>query len=132
MLHLHINPGSGLPIYLQIIEELKLLLAAGVLKGGDQLPSVRSLSVALRINPNTVAKAYTELEREGVTQTRRGEGTFVSGTQSDLGKKSQMEIITKKTDEFVRTAIRFNIAREALLKLVREQYDDIRREKEVK
>lgn len=72
-----INPKSGVPLYIQIKEEIKVLIIKGAYPPGEQLPTVRQLAVDLRINSNTVARAYSELEREGVISTHQGKGTFV-------------------------------------------------------
>jgi GntR family transcriptional regulator len=75
---LKINTGNGVPIYLQIVEQVKRSVAMGRLKAEDSLPSVRQLAMELTINPNTVARAYLDLEHEGVIYKRQGQGTFVS------------------------------------------------------
>src|SRR5882724_7863360 len=72
------NPASGVPIYLQLIEQVKHAVETGALRPGEQLPGIRHLSEELVINPNTVAKAYRELEHEGVIELRHGAGAFVS------------------------------------------------------
>jgi GntR family transcriptional regulator len=72
------NPSSGVPIYLQLMEQVKHAVETGALKPGEQLPSIRPLAEELVINPNTVAKAYRELEHEGVIELRHGAGAFVS------------------------------------------------------
>jgi GntR family transcriptional regulator len=72
------NPSSGVPIYLQLMEQVKHAIETGALKPGEQLPSIRPLAEELVINPNTVAKAYRELEHEGVLELRQGAGAFVS------------------------------------------------------
>jgi GntR family transcriptional regulator len=74
------NPSSGVPIYLQLMEQVKHGIETGALRAGEQLPGIRSLAEELVINPNTVAKAYRELEHEGVIELRHGAGAFVSGT----------------------------------------------------
>src|ERR687892_1121341 len=74
------NPSSGVPIYLQLMEQVKHAIETGALKPGEQLPSIRPLAEELVINPNTVAKAYRELEHEGVIELRQGAGAFVSPT----------------------------------------------------
>ncbi|HLO02579.1 MAG TPA: GntR family transcriptional regulator [Symbiobacteriaceae bacterium] len=74
----HLDPSSGLPIYRQLVDQVKQAVVGGVLKPGDRLPSVRDLAVDLAINPHTVAKAYQELEREGVITVRRGKGAFIA------------------------------------------------------
>ena len=73
------NPGSGVPIYLQLMEQVKHAIEIGALRPGEQLPAIRPLAEELVINPNTVAKAYRELEHEGVIELRHGAGAFVSG-----------------------------------------------------
>jgi GntR family transcriptional regulator len=74
------NPSSGAPIYLQLMEQVKHAIETGALRPGEQLPGIRPLAEELVINPNTVAKAYRELEHEGVIELRHGAGAFVSGT----------------------------------------------------
>jgi len=74
------NPSSGVPIYLQLMEQVKHSIETGALRPGEQLPGMRPLAEELVINPNTVAKAYRELEHEGVIELRHGAGAFVSGT----------------------------------------------------
>jgi GntR family transcriptional regulator len=72
------NPASGVPIYLQLMEQVKHAVETGALRPGEQLPSIRPLAEELVVNPNTVAKAYRELEHEGVIELRQGAGAFVS------------------------------------------------------
>jgi GntR family transcriptional regulator len=74
------NPSSGVPIYLQLMEQVKHAVATGALRPGEQLPGIRPLAEQLVINPNTVAKAYRELEHEGVIELRHGAGAFVAAT----------------------------------------------------
>jgi DNA-binding transcriptional regulator YhcF (GntR family) len=83
------NPSSGVPIYLQLMEQVKHAIETGALRPGEQLPSIRPLAEELVINPNTVAKAYRELEHEGVIELRQGAGAFVSDnvpTKKDADK----------------------------------------------
>src|SRR2546429_7857696 len=75
---LHLNPSSGVPVYLQLESQVKQAVAAGALRTGEALPSTRKLAAELRINPNTVARAYQDLERDGVTRSVPGGGTFVA------------------------------------------------------
>ena len=87
------NPSSGVPIYLQLMEQVKHAIETGALRAGEQLPGMRPLAEELVINPNTVAKAYRELEHEGVIELRQGAGAFVSGnarrTRSDTLRAAQ-------------------------------------------
>ena len=77
-MRLHVDPGQALPMYAQLEEQLRQAIALGELSPGDRLPTVRQLAVDLRINANTVSRAYSELERAGLIATRQGRGTFVS------------------------------------------------------
>ena len=78
MITLRLSPNSGVPIYRQIQDQIRYGIASGLLRAGEQLPTVRALAVELAVNPNTVIKAYSELEREGVLTTEQGSGTFVA------------------------------------------------------
>ena len=74
---LRLNPSSGIPLYLQLVEQVKHAIDSGAIQAGDQLPSVRQMAEDLLINPNTVAKAYRELEYEGIIELRHGAGAFI-------------------------------------------------------
>ncbi len=86
---IRIDLHSGVAIYLQIMDRIKHLVATGALQPGDQLPTIRQLSVDLRVDPNTVAHAYRELDREGIISTQQGRGTFIS-EHPDRARLSQM------------------------------------------
>ena len=92
------NPSSGVPIYLQLMEQVKHSIETGALRPGEQLPGMRPLAEELVINPNTVAKAYRELEHEGVIELRQGAGAFVSGntrkTKTDTLRAAQTIVST--------------------------------------
>ena len=83
-MHIHISPKNGAPLYQQIVSQVKYLVASGVLKPGDEVPPIRGLAEKLLINPNTVARAYRELEMAGVLVKRLGAGTYVSSEGSPL------------------------------------------------
>jgi GntR family transcriptional regulator len=80
VIEFHLDPRSGVATYLQIVQQVKEALRLGTIEVGDQLPTVREVVADLAINPNTVAKAYRDLEREGLVVARQGRGTFVSNT----------------------------------------------------
>jgi GntR family transcriptional regulator len=80
------NPASGVPIYLQLMEQVKHAVETGALRPGEQLPGIRPLAEELVINPNTVAKAYRELEHDGIIELRQGAGAFVSATSGARGR----------------------------------------------
>ncbi len=96
---LHIEPESKVPIYIQVEEQIRSLIAAGQLRPGDQLPTIRELAAELRVNYNTIARIYLDLDRDGVISTQRGRGTFVAGVP-DEGQ------ITRKREEKLRAILR--------------------------
>jgi GntR family transcriptional regulator len=90
-LRLHVSPDAGEPPYRQLVRQLKKALASGSPKPGEQMPPVRVLARDLKVSPNTVARAYRELEREGLVAARAGGGTRVNGTAPALGDGSRRE-----------------------------------------
>lgn len=92
MMKFYINPYDGIPIYRQIIQQVKMGVARGILKKGDRLPPIREMAIKLSINPNTVAKAYRELEREGIVATTTGKGTFIK-RKENVPKKDKIDAL---------------------------------------
>src|SRR5918993_4137086 len=84
-----VDPRDAMPLHAQLERSIRVAIASGRLRPGDQLPTVRQLAVALRINANTVAKVYTHLERAGVLETRRGVGTFIAEAQPPVAARHQ-------------------------------------------
>jgi GntR family transcriptional regulator len=102
---LTVDPRSGVPIYLQVIEQVKRSVALGILASGEQLPTVKQLALDLTINPNTVAKAYRELERDGVIETSPGRGSFVkSNGNAESTKTAATDVARDAIDAAVREA----------------------------
>src|SRR6478609_12226473 len=93
-----VDPTTRVPIYRQLMEQIRLAVARGRLRPGSRLPSVRVLSRELVVNPNTVARVYTELERDGVLNTRPGLGVFVAEPQADLTKKARKDRLIAMVD----------------------------------
>lgn len=87
----HINDASGIPVYLQLREQVLHAISRGTLRPGDQLPTVREVAVDLSINPNTVNRAYSELERDGVLTSHRGRGTFIAEPAKSAGTTKQRD-----------------------------------------
>ena len=100
-MQIEIDSTDGVPIYLQLVHQIKYLIATGRIAAGQQLPSVRKLSEQLIVNPNTIAKAYRELELTGIVVTRPGAGVFISDTASPLARKEQHQLLINKVDEVI-------------------------------
>jgi len=100
-----IDTGNGVPIYLQIVEQVKWSVAMGRLKPEDGLPSVRQLAVDLTINPNTVARAYLELEHESVIYKRQGQGTFVSANAVEASRRERLKAVSALMEKAVAEAL---------------------------
>jgi GntR family transcriptional regulator len=109
---LTVDPRSGVPIYLQIIEQVKRSVAIGILSAGEQLPTVKQLALDLTINPNTVAKAYRELERDGVIETAAGRGSFVRANGvADSTKSAASDVARDSIESVVRDAKSLGLTR---------------------
>lgn len=118
-----INFKSAKPVYLQLVDQVKSAAASGALRAGDSLPSIRPLSEELRVNRNTVAKAYSQLESEGVVETQQGRGCFVRAARSTLKKDARRELLAGGIDEVVVQAHHLQIPRAEFLDLVRDRFD---------
>jgi GntR family transcriptional regulator len=98
---IRIDPGNGMPVYRQVMHQIKQAVASGTLKSDDQLPTIKELAQAIQINPNTIAKAYHELEHEGVIYKHQGRGSFVARTEkSSVGIKERKETAAKAATRF--------------------------------
>ncbi len=118
----HVNFKSGIPVYLQIVQQVKAAAASGSLRGGDALPSVRVLAEELRINRNTAARAYSELEAEGVIETRQGAGCFLKANgASPLRKTVRSERIAAELDAVIVQAHHIQISDAELKSLLDER-----------
>jgi GntR family transcriptional regulator len=118
---LHVNPSTGLPIYLQIQAQVKHAVAAGALRAGDAMPSVRKLASDLRINPNTVARAYLELEREGVISAVPGGGTFVADGLLGLLKAERVRRFRPLARQVAVEGRQLRLSRDEIVQLVDEE-----------
>ncbi len=121
VVQIHISSHDGVPIYLQIVNQVKYLVASGRLESGAELPPIRTLAEQLLVNPNTVARAYRELELAGVVEKRRTAGTYVSDAASPLARRERVRIITERVDALLAEARQMNINVEPLIEILRER-----------
>ena len=99
-----LDPSGGVPFYRQIILQVQMAIADGRIKPGTQLPTVRGLAVDLQINPNTVARAYNELEIKGIVTTQQGTGTFISDREVELSEEERRQILDRLVQGFLSSA----------------------------
>jgi GntR family transcriptional regulator len=118
-----INYKSGKPVYLQVVDQIKAAAATGVLQPGEALPYIRPLAEELRVNRNTIAKAYSELESIGVIETVPGKGCFVKENHSPLRKDVRRKMLIEEIDQAVVQAHHLQISRDEFLNLVHQRID---------
>lgn len=118
---LQINYKSGKPVYLQIVDQVKAAAAAGSVHPGEALPSIRPLAEELRVNRNTIAKAYTELESQGVIETIPGKGCFIKPNDSPLKKEVRRKMLTQEVDQVVVAAHHLQVPSPEVVDLVHER-----------
>ena len=119
----HLNFKSGKPVYLQVVDQVKSAAASGAIRAGEPLPSIRPLAEDLRVNRNTVAKAYAELESQGVIETVAGKGCFVRENNSPLRKAARLELLTQEIDEAVIQSHHLQVGKADFLGLAEERFD---------
>jgi GntR family transcriptional regulator len=120
-LQIHISPNDGVPIYLQIVNQVKYQVASGRLAPGVEMPPIRVLAEQLVVNPNTVARAYRELELAGVVTKRRTAGTYVSDAGSPLARRERVRILTERVDALLAEARQMNISTEEIVELLQQR-----------
>jgi GntR family transcriptional regulator len=117
-----INVTDGVPIYRQIANQVKYLVASGLLRPGEELPPIRTLALQLKVTPNTVVKAYGELEISGVIHKRQGSGTFVSEqVRPQLALRDRRRVIEQRIDALLAEAHQLNIAADEILRMIKER-----------
>ncbi|MBN1791665.1 MAG: GntR family transcriptional regulator [Bacteroidales bacterium] len=110
MIKFILDPKAGAPFYRQIIDQIKFGIASGKLMVGEQLPTVRSLAVELKVNLNTVAKAYKELEIQNILETHQGTGTFINRSEIDLSEKERQTKLQEFCREFMTIAFNYGFS----------------------
>ncbi len=121
---LHLNPQSGMPLYRQMLQQLRERIASGQIAAESQLPSVRDLSAELHVNPLTVAKVYRLLEQDGLVEFRRGQGTFVNIRQKPLSLAEQERLIQPGIEQIVSEALHLGLDASQLTELIRKTYEN--------
>jgi GntR family transcriptional regulator len=121
-MQIRISTGDGVPIYLQIVNQIKYLVASGRLAAGEELPPIRVLAERLVVNPNTVARAYRELESAGIVEKRRTAGTYVSDQGSPLARRERLKILTERVDALFAEARQMDVAFDELMKLAERRH----------
>jgi len=116
-----INMADGVPIYRQIVNQIKYLIASGLLQPDEELPPIRTLALQLKVTPNTIVKAYGELEISGVIHKRRGAGTYVSEGRQQMARRERQRIIEQRIDALLAEAHQLNFTAEEILQMVRER-----------
>ena len=120
---LNVDPASSVPIFEQIVLQVKYAVARGAFRPGDRLPSVRQLAVDALVNPNTVAKAYRELERENIVRTRRGLGIFVADGAHEACRRDGRETVDERLRDIVSEADQAGMTREEVERLTEQWLD---------
>ena len=115
MIDFKLDPKTGTPFYRQIIDQIRFGIAAGRLKTGEQLPTVRALAVELKVNLNTVAKAYRELEIQNVLETHQGSGTFIGELNLELSQEERQGKLREICHEFTSIAFSYGFSKDDIL-----------------
>jgi GntR family transcriptional regulator len=124
-IELEISPGAGSPIFRQIVDQVRLAVVTGKLAEGDQLPSVRGLAERLLVNPNTVAKAYGELTRDGIIDGQQGRGVFIAKPRQMYTKAERLRRVAPLVDALVRQGLWLGFTADELLDCVTEKIDGL-------
>lgn len=120
-MQIRLSHTDGVPIYRQIVNQVKYLVAAGRLTAGNQLPPVRSLAEQLLVNPNTVSRAYRELETAGVITARQGAGAFVTNNGSPLALREKRKVVQERVDLLLSEADSLDVDVSTVIKMLRER-----------
>jgi GntR family transcriptional regulator len=126
-MELRIDPASPVPIYAQVVEQIKALVATRALRAGDGVPSVRELAATLRINRNTASKAYQQLESEGVLETRHGQGTFIGTEGPRWSMQERMQRLERSLDRSIVEACHLEIPFDEMPGILDRRIQDFRR-----
>ena len=120
---IQLNYKSGQPVYLQMVNQIKAAAASGALRPGEPLPSIRPLAEQLRVNRNTVAKAYTELESQGIIETLAGKGCFLKENNSPFKREVRTQLLTDEIDHAIVQAHHLQVGKAEFLELAEERFE---------
>jgi GntR family transcriptional regulator len=121
-MHIHLSTADGTAIYLQIVNQIKYLVASGRMKTGEELPAIRVLAEKLLVNPNTVARAYRELEAAGIVEKRRTAGTFVADGGSPLARREKTKILNDRIDALLVESMQLGFSIDELDEFIQQRY----------
>ena len=125
-----LNFKSGKPVYLQLVDQVKAAAASGAVRRGEGLPSIRPLAETLRVNRNTVAKAYAELESQGIIETVAGKGCFVRTNNSPFKKEVRIGLLAQEIDDAVIQAHHLQVGKAEFLRLAADRYDAFQQQRD--
>ena len=120
---IQINFKSGKPVYLQVVDQIKAAAASGAIRPGEALPSIRPLAQELRLNRNTIAKAYNELESQGIIETMPGKGCFVRPNNSPLKKEVRRSLLATEMDQLIVQAHHLQVSGGEILEILKERLE---------
>jgi len=129
-MRLQLSFKTGKPVYLQIVDQVKAAAASGAARPGDALPSIRPLAEELRINRNTIAKAYAELESQGVIETLPGKGCFIRANSSPYKKEVRMKLLAQAVDEAVVQAHHLQVSKTDFLELTERRFETFEQQRD--
>ena len=127
MLHFQVDPHAGLPVYRQLMDQIKYYAASGALAPGDRLPSIRSLARQLAVNPSTVVKAFTELQHEGVVEMRQGKGAFLTAGSPTLSTKEKEATLATQARQLAVEARQLGVSREHTREILDREWERLQK-----
>jgi len=129
-MRIQINFKSGKPVYLQVVDQVKAAAASGAVQRGEPLPSIRPLAEMLRVNRNTVAKAYAELESQGIIETVAGKGSVLRANHSPFNKEVRIELLSQEMDDAVVQAHHLQVGKAEFLRLAGDRFDAFQQQRD--
>ena len=126
MLHIQIDPHSGVPVYRQVMDQVKYYVASGVLRPGGQLPSIRALAEALSVNPATVVRAYSELQHEEIIEMRHGKGAFVAEAARRMTAAQRTRVLRRLARQLAVEAVQMGATEQELAEIVAREMGRLR------